>query len=87
MEEVQRLAKIAKSQSQAAFTALSHGLSSRWTYLPRVTSFNADYLKPPEDAIRQDLIPALTGQPHPSDNVCQLLALQTWHGGMGLLIQ
>ena len=29
VEEVQRLAKIAKSQPQAAFAALTHGLSSR----------------------------------------------------------
>ena len=85
MEKVQRLAKIAKSQPQAALAALTHGLSSRWTYLTRVTSFNADYLKPLEDVIRHDLIPALTGQPHPSDNVRQPLALPAQHGGMGIV--
>ena len=79
------MAKIAKSQPQAAFAALTYGLSSRWTYLTRVTSFNADYLKPLEDVIRHDLIPALTGQPHASDNVRQLLALPARHGGIGIV--
>ena len=51
VEEVQRLANIAESQPQDAFTALAHGLSSGLTYLTRVTSFNADYLKPLEDVI------------------------------------
>ena len=35
--------------------------------------------------MRHDLIPALTGQPHPSDNVRQLLALPARHGGMGIV--
>ena len=38
-----------------------------------------------EGVIRHDLIPALTGQPHPSDNVRQLLALPARHGGMGIV--
>ena len=70
---------------QADFAALTHGLSSRWRYLTRVTSFNADYLKPLEDVIRHDLIPALTGQPHARDNLRQLLALPARHGGMGIV--
>ena len=42
-------------------------------------------LKPLEFAIRQKVIPALTGQPAPNDTVRKLLALPARLGGLGIL--
>ena len=41
-------------------------------------------LQPLETTIRTKLIPALTGQPSPNDEVCDLLALPARLGGMAL---
>ncbi len=83
--EVEQLAKFASSQPQAAFTALTHGLISRWAYMSRVSPSSEELLQPLETALRFHLIPALTGQPSPSDSVRQLLALPARHGGMGMI--
>ena len=40
------------TQPHAAFTAFTHGLTSRWTYLARTTPQIEDLLKPLEEAIR-----------------------------------
>lgn len=83
--EIKRLATIATSQPHAAFAALTHGLINRWTFSTRVSPFKAEHLQPLEEAIRYQLIPALTGQPQPSGKIRQLLALPARHGGMGVV--
>ncbi len=40
-------------------------------------------LSPIDDAIRSDLIPALTGRPPPNDIQCKLFALPARLGGLG----
>ena len=85
-EEVDRLANIAKTQPHAAFAVFTHGLIGRWTYGIRVSTLCADEaLKPLEESIAQKLIPALTSQSAPADNIRALLALPTRLGGMGLI--
>ena len=83
-EEVKRLSCIAKSQPHAAYSALTHGMASKWTYLTR-TIFNTSHLiKPLGDAIRTYLIPALTGRAPPNDVERDLLSLPCRLGGIGI---
>ena len=69
------LSEIAKSQPHAAFTALTHGLMSKWTYISRVTPNIGDELSLLDDVLRSELIPAFTGRP------LALYALHTRLGG------
>ncbi len=79
-----QLSEIAKSQPQAAFSAFTHGLQSKWTFVSRVIPNISHLLEPLDTAIRCELIPALTGHPPPSDLECALLALPARLGGLGL---
>ncbi len=78
MEELKRLSSIAISQPHAALT---HGLSSRWTYLARTTPNIKDLIKTLEETIRTIFIPTLTSQNAPNDKERQLLARL---GGLGI---
>ena len=40
MNEVEKLSKITKTQPHAAYAAFTHGLSSKWNYLLRVTDWD-----------------------------------------------
>jgi hypothetical protein len=87
--EVDKLSKFAVTQPHAAYAAFTHGLSSRWNYLLRVTDWKilspSDLLQPLEMAIQSQFIPALTGQPPPGRLVREMLALPARLGGMGLV--
>ena len=61
-KEIDRLSEIAKTQPQAAYAAFSHRLASKWTYLARTTPDIDVLFKPLEEAIRYQLLPAITGQ-------------------------
>ena len=74
---VSTLSEIAKSQPHAAFSALTHGLQSKWTYLSRVIPNIRDELSPLDDVLRSKLHPALTGRPPPNDLEYALFALPT----------
>ena len=78
------MAAIALSQPHAAHAAFTHGLSSKWFYLIRTIQGIGSLLQPLETVIRSKLIPALTGQPPPSDEVRDLLALPARLGGIAL---
>ena len=80
------LSEIAISQPHAAYSALTHGLSSKWSYLSRVTPSISHLLSPLDIALRTKLLPALTGRPIPNDLECALFALPTRHGGLGIRI-
>ena len=86
ISSIQHLALIAKSQPHAAFSALMHGLSSKWTYISRTTPNISDLLLPLDNAIRSLLLPELTGQPPPSDLLTRLFALPARLGGLGIKI-
>ena len=83
-KELDSLAAIALSQSHAAHAAFTHGLSSKWFYLTRTIQGIGPLLQPLETIMRSKLIPALTGQPPPSDEMCDLLALPARLGGIAL---
>ena len=80
------LSEIAKSQPHAAYSAPVHGLSSRWSYLSRVTPNISHLLIPLDTALRTEVLPALTGRPTPNDQECALSALPAWQGGLGIRI-
>ena len=83
-KELDTLATIAITQPHAAHAAFTHGLSSKWCYLTRTIHSIGSLLQPLETLIRSKLIPALTGQPPPSDDMRDLLALPARLGGMAL---
>ena len=80
------LIEIAMSQPHAAFSALTHGLLSKWTYLSRVTPNIGHLLTPLDTVLRMDLLPALTGRPPPNDLECDLFALPARLGELGIRI-
>ena len=80
------LATIATTQPHAAYSALTHSLSSKWTYLCRTVPNISHLLKPLDDALQTKLIPALTGRSPPNDLECALFALPARKGGLGITI-
>ena len=61
------LSDIAKSQPQAAFSALTHGLLNKWTYLNCVVPDISHLRVPLDDVLRTNLIPAITGRSQPNN--------------------
>ena len=53
VEEIKRLSSIARTQPQAAYTALTHGIMGRWAFLMRSVPGVEDQFQPLEDVIRQ----------------------------------
>ena len=76
LSSVKCLAAIARIQPHAAFSALTHGLTSKWIYLSHTTPDIGPLLKPLDDALRSDFLPALTGRPPPSNMEYALFACQ-----------
>ena len=84
--EIERLAYITKSQPQAAYSALVHGLQGKWTYL---LNKNCPIYYSRSGAvriyvIRTKLILVLTDQNQPGDIIRRLLSLSCRSGGLDL---
>ena len=84
ISKIKHLSQIAKTQPHAAYSALTHGLSSEWTFLFRTILNITDLLEPLEQAIRSSFIPSITGKPEINNAERELLALPTRLGGLGL---
>ena len=82
---MEQLSNIAISQPHAAYSAFTHGLISKWTYLSRTVPDIENHMKPLEEAIRQKLLPSITGQNAFNDLDRQLLALPVRHGGLSII--
>ena len=82
--EILLLAKIAESQPQAAYYALTHGLSSRWCFVARMILSVAESFQPLENVIRCTLLPLLVGTSPPSNALHEQLALPPRWGGLGI---
>lgn len=82
--EVKTLSLFAKTQPHAAYSAFTHGLSSKWLYLARSCGMLSTCIGPIEDAMRTSFLPALTGRML-SDLERRLLALPCRLGGLGLI--
>ncbi len=83
VKDVKKLADFAVEEPQAAHAAYTKGLSYRWTYVQRTVKETSDLFKPLEQAIREELIPALLGRPV-SDLERRLIALPYRFGGLGI---
>ena len=82
--EIEKLSEIADSQPHAAFGAITHGVSSKWTYLSRTTPDISHQLDPIEHAIRTTLLPKLTGQDAPNEIDRCLFSLPARLGGLNI---
>ena len=59
VKEMEKLTTFVSSQPHAAYAAIAHGLSGKWTHLARTVLGTSDLLKPLEEVIRHRFIPAL----------------------------
>lgn len=73
--EHRSLSNIAESQPQAAYAALMHGLSSKWSYLSRTISGISHHLESLESI---EVIPRFTGRLPPDDDEHIFLVLPGW---------
>ena len=82
--EIERLAEIADSQPHAAYGAITHGLSSKWSYLSRTTPNINHLLEPIEYPICTTLLPKLTGQDAPNEIQRCLFSLPARLGSLNI---
>ena len=82
--EIGHLSSFAKSEPHAAYAALTHGLMSHWMFFLRSIEGIAHLMQPVEDAIRLQLLPAITGREALTDDERDLLALPARLGGIGV---
>ena len=61
MNELSELTKIAKSESQAAYSNFTHSLRQKWNFTMRTIPGLENYLLPLEDVISKDFLPDLLG--------------------------
>jgi len=83
VKDIQSLSKHAQDDPQAAYSAFTKGVSSRWTLFQRTVPDASGLFEPLKNAIRDQLILALVGRAV-SDAERQILALPLRHGGLGL---
>ena len=82
--EIHRLADIARSEPQAAYAAFIHGGQHRFTYFLRTIPGMETFMKPLDDIITNEFIPALLGCDSISSVERDLFSLPLRYGGMGL---
>ena len=81
IKDVEKLSVFAEDEPQAALSAYSKGVSSRWQYLQRTVPDISEMFRPLEVAIRNKFIPALIGRPI-SDLERRIFALPYRYGGL-----
>ena len=84
-DELSRLSEIALTQPHAAYSALTHGLLGRWTFLSRTLPDVDELFSPLEQTIHLCLLPSLIGKCTFSDIKRQLLSLPSHLGGLGII--
>ena len=82
---MEKLSKITETKPHAAYAAYTHGLSSKWNYLLRISDWEEnqleDILESLKRSIQSHFIPALTGQP-PAGKYTKDMPVRL--GGLGL---
>ena len=84
VRKVEQLAAIASSQPHPAYTAMTQGLLSKWSYLSRTIPNISDLFQPLENAIRYKFLTTLTGRSAFTNQERDLFALPTRLGGLGI---
>ena len=82
--ELQKLAEIAKTEPQAAYTAFTFGIKHRWNFIMRTVPNIEHLFLPLEKTIREKLLPALAGRHYPNERDRAIIALPPRLGGLGL---
>ena len=82
--ELDQLANIARTEPQAAYAALTHGLRGRWTYIFRTLPVQSHMVSTLDAAIQCKLLPSLCGRESFTDHDMVLLRLPARLGGIGL---
>ena len=83
ISQVRVLAKFAASQPHAAFSAFTHCLQGRWTFISRTIPGAEAFLTELEKAIREEFIPAILKRPI-SENERELFSIPARFGGLGI---
>ena len=86
VDTVKTLSRIALTQSHAAYSTFTHGLTSKWNYLMRTIPGISNMLVLLNEIINTQFVLALTGHGSVSNLERQLLALPTRLGGLGIAI-
>ena len=83
-KELRQLATFAKSEPQAAFAALSHGLRGRYVFILRTVPKAGAALQPLDVLLQKSLLPTMTDHSDFSEDEITLLKLPARLGGVGL---
>ena len=84
-DRIRALTQIAKSQPQVAYAAYIHGEQHKYTYFLRTLNNITDLLKPLDDILANEFIPALFGC-NISPNEREILAMPIKDGGLGIRV-
>ena len=82
--ELQKLTEIARTEPQAAYTALTFGIKHRWNFIMRTVPNIEHLLQPLETTIREEFIPALANRHNPNEVERAIIGLPPRLGGMGI---
>ena len=83
VQDVQALAEVAGDEPQAAYSCFTKAISHRWTYVQRTIPNIAPLFQPLQNAIKNNLIPAILGRTI-TDLERKIFALPVKLGGMGI---
>ena len=86
VEQLKVLTSIAKTEPQAAYSGFTAGFKHKMTYFIRTIPNLTATLKPLDEAVANEFIPAITEGHHCSENERKLLSLPVRLGGLGLPI-
>ena len=84
VNEVEVLSEFAKSDPHACYAAFTFGLVHKWSYFQRTVPESSSCYEPLERAIRNKLIPTITGRSSCSDAERELYELPCRLGGLGI---
>ena len=84
IEQMENLAKIAKSDPHSALCAFTHGVRHKWSYIMRTLDGISELLKPLERCITEKFIPSLVGK-EINETERKLLSLPPRMGGLGII--
>ena len=82
--EIHNLAEIAKSQPQAAYSAFTHGERHRFSYFMRTIAGMNEMMKPLDEVINNELIPAILGTDVYSRAERDMFSLPLRYGGLAI---
>ena len=85
IDDVNALAKIAKSEPQLAYAAYVYGMSKRWAFLCRTTPNVSKQMRRLEHHISLTLLPVIIGKDHITDQSRLIFSMPAKYGGIGFL--